>query len=190
MAGETPRRPGKKAAPGTDWVALADVMRPHGVAGELRLRMYNADSDVLVSADEVLVRDGAGGERVMVVQWMRPADHGHLLAKLEGVDDRDDADAFRTSVVCAKRSAFAPLEEGEFYACDLVGARLVGPEGDLGVVEELRTYPSTDVLLVRPEPASKLGTVEIPLVDDYVDSVDVERKVVLVRSAALQFFQP
>jgi 16S rRNA processing protein RimM len=90
--------------------------------------------------------------------------------------------------VCAERAAFAPLEEGEFYVCDLVGARLVGPEGELGTIEELRSYPTTDVLLVRPNQRAA-GPVEIPLLDDFVDRVDVGQKVVVVRSATLQFFE-
>ncbi len=38
------------------WVPLAEVARPHGVRGELRLRPYNGDSDLLLGLDEVLVR--------------------------------------------------------------------------------------------------------------------------------------
>ncbi|HEY3592686.1 MAG TPA: ribosome maturation factor RimM [Polyangiaceae bacterium] len=179
----------------TSWVALADIMRPHGVAGELRLRLYNADSDVLVDAKRLMVRDGEGREREMAVEWMRSADRGHLLAKLKGIDTRDDADTLRGGVISARRREFAPLDEGEFYACDLVGARLMGPDGELGIVEELRSYPSTDVLLVRParidpeKPERRLPQVEIPLVDDYVVSVDIEGKQIIVRGEALQFFE-
>ncbi len=42
------------------WVPLAEVARPHGVRGELRLRPYNQDSDVLLDLDEVAVRIPAG----------------------------------------------------------------------------------------------------------------------------------
>ena len=54
-------------------------------------------------------------------------------------------------------------------------------------MEALQSYPSADVLLVRSEKDKK--RVEIPLVDDFVDRVDVARKMILVRSAALQFFE-
>jgi 16S rRNA processing protein RimM len=189
MSGRAPRQRGDEAAAGVEWIALADIMRAHGVAGELRLRVYNSDSEVLLEAERVLVRDHEGNARVMAIEGMRGADRGHLLAKLEGVDDRDAADLLRGGVICAERAAFAPLDEGEFYVCDLVGARLIGPEGELGTIEELRSYPTTDVLLVRPATGA-LGPVEIPLVDDFVDRIDVDQKVVVVRSAALQFFEP
>src|ERR1019366_6319010 len=49
------RRTGLMLAPDA-WVPLAEVMRPHGVQGELRLRLFNKDSDLLLGLDEVLVR--------------------------------------------------------------------------------------------------------------------------------------
>ena len=42
--------------PDDAWVALAEVARPHGVRGEVRLRLYNRDSDLLLEQDDVLVR--------------------------------------------------------------------------------------------------------------------------------------
>ena len=30
------------------WVPLAEVARPHGVRGELRLKLFNKDSDLLL----------------------------------------------------------------------------------------------------------------------------------------------
>ena len=31
------------------WVALAEVARPHGVRGEIKLKVYNLESDTLLS---------------------------------------------------------------------------------------------------------------------------------------------
>ena len=44
------------------WVPLAEVARPHGVWGEVRLKVYNADSELLFSQRDVLVRRPNGGE--------------------------------------------------------------------------------------------------------------------------------
>ena len=49
------------------WVPLAEVMRPHGVRGELRLRPFNRDSDLLLDLDEVLVRFPDGDEQEVSV---------------------------------------------------------------------------------------------------------------------------
>jgi 16S rRNA processing protein RimM len=168
------------------WVALAEVTRPHGVRGEVRLKMYNSDSDLLPSQNEVLVRQGTGPERMMTIEWARGADAGHLLAKIRGIDDRDQAEKLRGAALCVRRDAFPPLEEGEFYVCDVIGARLVGPNGDLGWVTDLVSYPTADALVVRIENGDQ-KTIEIPLIDEFIDRVDADRKQVTLRVAALDF---
>ncbi|SRR5258708_808491 len=164
------------------WVPLAEVARPHGVWGEVRLKIYNADSELLFSQREVLVRrphEDAG--RTMRIESMRGADVGFLLAKFAGVDGRDAAELLRGAAICVERVRFPELDEGEFYVCDVIGARLVGPGGQVGVVDDFVSYPASDVLVVRRD-ASKI---ELPLLDDFIEKVDAERgEVVLTNEGA------
>jgi 16S rRNA processing protein RimM len=166
------------------WVALAEVARPHGVRGEVRVKMYNSDSELLPSLSEVLVRKPDGAEQSIRLQSVRGADTGYFLAKLEGIDDRDAAESVRGAQLCVRRDAFPPLDEGEFYACDLVGALLYGPDGELGMVEDLASYPTADVLIGRLSGGTRC---EIPLLDDFIDEIDVGARRVRLTSAALDF---
>jgi 16S rRNA processing protein RimM len=110
----------------------------------------------------------------MELESIRGADAGFLLAKFRGVDDRDAAELLRGAAVCVDRSRFPPLDEGEFYVCDVIGARLVGPSGELGVVEDFISYPSTEVLVVRLEGGAAQGKIELPLVEDFVERVEAD----------------
>jgi 16S rRNA processing protein RimM len=156
------------------WVPLAEVMRPHGVRGEVRLRTFNRDSDVLLGVEDVLVRFPEGDEQEVSVDSARRANDAILL-KLHAVDDRDRADELRGAMICVRRGWLPPLEEGEFYACDIEGARVVVREGegetrDIGRVVELRAYPSVDVLVIE---ASDGGSPwEVPVVDAFIERVD------------------
>ena len=87
------------------------------------------------------------------------------------------------------RDSLPPEEDGEHYVCDLVGATVVGPDGALGTVEGVQSYPSIDALVVRPGSPGR-GTVEVPLIDDFVERVRIEDRTVTLRAAALAFFSP
>jgi 16S rRNA processing protein RimM len=153
------------------WVPLAEVMRPHGVSGEVRLRPFNRDSDLLLDVDEVLVRFPEGDEQEVSVDGARRANDA-ILARLHSVDDRDRAAELRGAVLCVRRKDFPPLGEGEFYACDIEGARVVVDGGEeLGKVSALRTYPSIDVLVIAAADGGKPW--EVPLVESLVKHVDV-----------------
>lgn len=156
---------------------LAEVARPHGVAGELRLKVYNRDSDLLMQLERVIVRFPSGEERAVAVRHARPAGEA-ILILLEGCVGRTEAENWRGAQLLAPRSSFPPPEEGEFYTCDVEGARLeVGGE-PFGEVERIVNYPTCDALLVRtPE-----GRFEVPLVEGAVDEIDVDAGVVRVSS--------
>jgi 16S rRNA processing protein RimM len=168
------------------WVPLAQIARPHGLRGEVRLRLYNRDSDLLLELDEVLVRLPDGEDHEVSVDGARRANDA-ILMKLCSVDDRGRAEELRGAVVCARRRDFPPLEEGEFYACDVEGARVVletaeGIEREIGQVRALRTYPTADVLVVDAVEGGPAW--EVPLVGEVVRRVDVSAGVVTLATLA------
>jgi|SRR6185503_9095635 len=158
------------------YVPVAEVARPHGVRGEIRLKVYNQDSDLLLRRPAVRLLLHDGRSRDAVITSARDVNKA-ILVTLAGVDDRDAVEALRGARVEVARDAFAPLGEGEFYACDLEGARAVLPSGEeVGTVSGLASYPTCDVLVIQR--AAGGASIEVPLVEAYVASVDVERGVV------------
>jgi 16S rRNA processing protein RimM len=170
------------------WVPVAQVGRPHGLRGEVRMRMYNRDSRLLEAGMQVLLRSGDAPPRPVELEWVHGGGPGVNLAKVRGIDGPEDAATLRGAVVCVRREAFPDLDGGEFYVCDIVGAKLVGPSGELGTVEGIVSYPGTDVLVVKPKDSAK-ETVEVPLIDDFVDRVDTEAGTVVAKEGILEFFR-
>jgi 16S rRNA processing protein RimM len=164
------------------WVPLGTIARPHGVRGELRVAPFNRDSALLLTLDEVLVRLPGGDEHEVSVDDARRANDA-ILMKLYSVDDRDRAEDLRGALVCARRGDFPPLERGEFYACDLEGARVVveeegGGSRELGRVREVKTYPTVDTIVVDAKDGGSPW--EAPLVDSVVRSIDVQANLVVL----------
>lgn len=174
-AAEPAPRPAKKPPRTDGLIPVAEVARPHGVQGELRLKVYNPDSDLLAGRPRVKLRLPDGTERDADITTAREADKA-LLVRFAGVDDRNAAEALRGAEICVPREEFPPLDDGEFYACDIEGARAVLRDGEeIGHVSGVATYPTCDVLLVEKVGGGRL---EIPLLDPYVGKIDVAGGVV------------
>lgn len=155
-------------------VELAAIVRGHALAGELVLKLFNPESDLLTSLREVTLRAPSGDTRKYNVRGIRGAGDGVLLS-LEGVSDRDGADALRGHVVCVSRDVLPALEEGEYYLVDLPGLAVHDKNGQkIGYVEDVIEYPSVSALvvvvegLVREVPDLPRYLLEVRVADGFV----------------------
>jgi 16S rRNA processing protein RimM len=149
-------------------VAIGQIARPHGVQGELRVRVYNPESGLLARGRTVVIQPAEGAARPSKVARVRETE-GALLVTLETVGDRNAAEAVRGAELLIKRSEFPDLPDGEFYACDVEGARVLLNGEEIGSVVRLSSYPTCDVLVITKTGGEE---VELPLVDGVVERVD------------------
>ena len=158
---------------------LGRIVKPHGLGGEIRLVLHWPGSDALGRVTEVVARRADEPDRVLRVQAVRGSPPS-LVVKFAGIDDRGQADALRGATVSVDRAELGALGPNEFYLADLVGARVLIGERLLGTVVAVRPYPSVDVMVIETE-SGKL--VEQPLLDDFLEEVDVAAGRVRLTSA-------
>ena len=65
-----------------DMVTLGEIVRPHGVRGEVKLRSFTADPGAIAAYGALVTERG---ERV-ALKNVRVA-HDHVIARIEGVTD-------------------------------------------------------------------------------------------------------
>lgn len=157
------------------WVPLAEIARPHGVQGEVRLKLFNKQSDTLLDLEEVLVRLPDGEDHEVSVERARRADES-ILMKLYSVDDRDRAEELRGALICVRRRDFPQAEAGEFYAVDIIGSEVRMDGARIGEATELLSYPSVQALRVKADDGQ--GDWEVPLTQAFVGEVDTAARVV------------
>jgi 16S rRNA processing protein RimM len=159
-------------------VELGRVGRAHGIRGEVRVHLHWPDSDTLATVETVVLTREGRPPSTMDIESVRPAGKGVLL-KLAGIHDRDAAEALRGSGVAVPHEALPPLEEGEYYLSDLVGMQVVGPNGDVGRVVEVRIHPSVDSIVIETGTGERL---EQALAEPWILKVDVARSTIELTS--------
>jgi 16S rRNA processing protein RimM len=165
-----------------DTLEIGVVVKPHGIRGELKVKLHFEGSDSLTAADSVLLRHADGRVTSHAVESARSAGKAVLLM-LEGVASMNAAEALREAVVLVKRSSLPALEEGEYYLVDLVGCEVFLAGACLGRVRAVRPDPSVDTMVIET-PSGE--TVEQPIGDAWVGAVDVAaRRVELINDDGL-----
>lgn len=167
MSGE--RDSGGQGVGQQEWVALGAVSRPHGVRGELRVHVFNADSDLLSTLKRVHLRDASGQVTTFGVRSARRAPKTWLVA-LDAVTTPEAAEALRDHEVCVARIEMPAPDEDEFYLRDAVGLPVMRGGEKIGDVLEVMLYPSMECFRCRFAD----GIREVPVMRPWVEGVDVE----------------
>jgi 16S rRNA processing protein RimM len=146
------------------------VLAPYGVRGWIKVRPETEQPESLLSYRSWRLTDDGGWRDYRLAEGRVHAGHV-LLARLEGIEDRDQAARLRNMQICVPRSALPPAPEGEYYWADLIGLAVVNREGlELGVVDEVFATGANDVLVVRGD-RERL----IPFIESVVVEVDLSR---------------
>ncbi|MFN3648067.1 MAG: ribosome maturation factor RimM [Armatimonadota bacterium] len=164
----------REPRPPTDTLVVAAIVGAHGIRGEVKLRPLTEFPERLTKAPELRLRFPNGEEaryRRLGTRWHQQ----QLLARLEGVDNRSDAQALVGAEVVIDVSEAQPLPEGRYYHHQLLGLRVVTPDGEeLGRVRNIIEGASNDVYVA--------GRYMVPATHDAVLRIDPEEGVIVVRS--------
>ncbi|GGB34600.1 ribosome maturation factor RimM [Sphingomonas metalli] len=158
-----------KAEPGNERVSppvtLAAVIGAHGVAGEVRLKVFADDL-----GSHRMFNDGA-----LTLVSLRAGSNG-AIARFAEVGDRTTAESLRGTTLTVPRSALPPLGDGEYYHADLLGLAVETSAGDpLGMVVAVDNFGAGDVIEIE-RPTGKRFMV--PMRPEAVPEWDATRLVV------------
>ena len=141
--------------------------------GLVKVRSYTAEPADLAAYGPVT---DAEGRRRLTLQVMSAASGaaGSLICRIEGVADRDAAEALKGLRLYVERSALPdPAAEDEFYQADLIGLAAELPDGTgFGLVVAVHNHGAGDILEIeRPEGRPQI--VDVPFTRAAVPVVDL-----------------
>jgi 16S rRNA processing protein RimM len=161
------------------YLLLGEILRPHGVAGELRMRILTDHPERIVQLEQVFLGTDPNAETTTpyTVQHMR-MHQGYGLLKLKGIDDRNAADRLRQLLVMVDFEHAIPLEEGEFYLFQLIGVRVETTAGEtLGTITDVLETGANDVYVVD---SPQYGEILIPVLEHTILKTDIAAGLVIV----------
>lgn len=155
-------------------VTLAAIAGAHGVAGEVRLKLFG--EGVAALAAHKTFNDGA-----LTLLKVREDGKGGAIARLAESTSRADAERLRGTVLSVPREALPPLGEGEFYHADLIGLPVVTDTGEaVGTVMAIENFGATDLVEIVRDPVPEKGpkTFMVPMIPTAVLGWDEARMVI------------
>jgi 16S rRNA processing protein RimM len=186
------------AASPEDLVEVGFLRGAYGLQGWVHVQPHSGDADVLRGARQWWLRrpkpaaaGSVGNEAATLLEITGVRAQGAaLVAKWQGCDDPESAEALKGCGIAVSRARFPQLPPGQYYWVDLVGSQVINRAGlPLGVVSGLRSNGAHDLLEVARavahaapggEGAAPAGVLLIPMVPAYVEDVDLAARCIRV----------
>ena len=155
-----------------DKLAVGIVRTSHGVQGYVKVKSYSGETAHFSEMREVLLIKNKR-EKAYRIESVKSI-HDGVLIKFEGIDTPESGKLLAGYEIWVERSASAPLEEGEFYAADVIGCHVYFQGKDVGVVKSIIEHGATDLLEVKVVEETRI----IPVTEQFVGEIDVEAKTI------------
>jgi 16S rRNA processing protein RimM len=147
-----------RAEPDARPVVLAAITGAHGVAGEVRLKLFTED----------LKRYGSFNNGALTLAALREGANG-AIARFAEIPDRTAAEKCRGTELSVPRDALPPLGEGEYYHIDLIGLPVRTEQGEpAGTVVAVENFGAGDLLEIEHDDRRTLVPVAAAEVTDTV----------------------
>ena len=131
-----------------DYLLLGEIVRPQGIRGEVKVRHYTDDPERFYDLDVVFLKCGENYDETGVEDARVQGDDVYL--KLEGIDDRNEAEKLRNIQLWVDRDNAVELGEDEVFIADILGAKAFDTKGNqLGVLKDVLTPGGVDVFVLK-----------------------------------------
>ncbi|MFZ0293065.1 MAG: ribosome maturation factor RimM [Candidatus Sulfotelmatobacter sp.] len=155
---------------------MARVVKTQGRRGEVAAEIFSQIPERFTVGMKLLAlpRETEVQRRELQVEELWPH-KGLLVFKFAGVDSITEAETLVGCELQVPQSQRSALQAGWDYVSDLVGCVVLDRGREIGRIEDVQFGAGEAALLIVRQ-ASRL--LEIPFAEAYLESVDVERKLV------------
>jgi 16S rRNA processing protein RimM len=169
----------QKTATISDDVAIGQIVKPHGVRGDVRVRSLSDVPGRFEALARVTLVPASGEPVATAVRHVRPHGDGCYIVGFDAFATPEDVGRFRGALITIPRDAAVPHRPGSFYHYELLGLSVVTEDGRrVGRIEDILDTPGNAVFVVRDEGREVL----VPAAQSVVVSIDVDRGLMTVRN--------
>ena len=156
-----------------DNLLIGEVVKPQGIKGELKVKLYDDSKDLTNIKKLILNKETMNVDSLSVRQ-------GFMYVKLEGFCAIQEVERFRfANVYLLGEDAKELLSDGEFYVDKLVGYKVQTSSGEeVGVFADVQNYGSKDIAFLEDDGKQIL----LPIVDNLIEKVDEDNQTIILNA--------
>ena len=159
-----------------DLLRVGVITSTHGIAGEVKVFPTTDDANRFKKLKKCILKTERESMELDIcsVKFFK----NMVILKFKQFTNINEVEKFRNGELYVTRENAMPLEEGEYYICDLIGLNVVDEDGNnIGVISDVLQTAANDVYEVEAPNGKKHL---IPAIKQCVLNVDLTKKVMNV----------
>ena len=146
-------------------VCVGIITKPVGIKGQVKVHPYTTSPDFFVQHTKLSLKN----RTEIVLKCLRIDKNGDIVALINGIQNRTEADSLRLQELFVMREELPQLGRNEYYHEDLIGLKVVDDKRrSVGIVSSVQDYGAGAFLEIKL-PNMKLAT--IPFNQDAIIAV-------------------
>lgn len=154
-----------------DMLRIGVITTTHGIRGEVKVYPTTDDVNRFKDTDEVVLVTKSGNMTLHVegVKFFKNL----VILKFKEFNNINDVEGFRKCDIMVTRENALPLEEGQYFLCDAIGATVYNEEDEteIGRVKDYMETGANDVFIIETKDGNE---VLFPIIDECIKDVDTE----------------
>lgn len=159
----------------TEYFLIAEIKAVSGPGGFLSIISHTDFPERFLGLKEVYL-DLLGQKKLLKVETVTP-DKKFYQVKFKNFDTEDDCLPLLGKNLYVKRENLVPLEKDCYYIHDLIGSKVYRNSLYFGLLKDVVCMTANDVYVIEDSSGEE---VLIPAVKDFILSVDIEKKEVVL----------
>ena len=158
-----------------DLLRIGVVTTTHGIRGEVKVFPTTDDVKRFKKCDEVILVTKKGNLKLHVqgVKFFKNL----VIVKFKEFDDINEVEQFRKCDLMVTRENALPLKEGEYFLCDVIGARVEQEDGTpIGEVKDVIETGANNVFVIETTQGKE---VLFPVIEECIKKVDTQKGIVV-----------
>ena len=158
-------------------ILVGKISNPHGIKGWVKVISFTDPIENILSYKKWILSDNKT-EKTCQLEDSR-IQGNKIVIKLEGVNDRDDADLLKNLQIKVNRFDLPKLDENSYYWGDLIDFNVIDIKGKhVGKVDSLFSTGSNDVLVIIDEAKERLL---VPFImEEVIKCVDLIKELISI----------
>lgn len=155
-------------------VGVGHILGAQGINGWVRVFSNTSPRENIVKYSPWVIEQG---ENRITVEVEGRLQGKNVIARLDGIEDRNQAEALTGCQILIDPALLPRLQVGEYYWSDLIGLKVESLQGDpLGVVASMLETGADDVMVVNGDRERLIPFV----IDDIVREINLDEQRMVV----------